>query len=270
MEKRFLNFITALAILTSIAGTVHAQYKQKSPADILREAQERQHAIDQAGAEFRRNANEILEQQRRQQSREREDRESSRRAEQQERERLNQEEQREREAQRRAEDQEKRNADFQKQIQNNFNQQQENTRLQQEQAQQTLRGTPPNANTDSAGKNGFTQSPLPVVNTGSTADIYRQTANQYRWAAKEYRTKGEYEKANQWLNEAAKYDKMVENLDSKSRPVVMDAKTTPRTPPPTAAQLAKPDQKPAENKCAKCGYVDHPMSARTRCPRCGS
>ncbi|MDB6025248.1 MAG: hypothetical protein JWM68_1471 [Verrucomicrobiales bacterium] len=270
IEQSVLNLTTVLALLFAATPVkVFAQYNQKSAADIIREGQERQRAIEQAAAEFRQKANEILEQQRQKQKEEREEREARRKEEQQEREQRTQDERREREEQRRAEAEEKQKAEFQKQIKETLPQQQENAQRQQEQIGQTLRGKTSDATTDSTANPSFTQSPPPVVKTGSITDTYRQAANRYRWAAKEYRAKGENEKANEALDEAAKYDKMAEELDSNGRPVVIDVKPTPPIVAPGAGPLTTPKPNQHENRCGKCGALQPRMSARTTCIRCG-
>jgi hypothetical protein len=64
--------ITLLAAaLTILPATVNAQFNQKSPAEIMREAQERQQAIQQAGRDMQRDLSKIFEEKEAQEERER-------------------------------------------------------------------------------------------------------------------------------------------------------------------------------------------------------
>ena len=119
MKKTHLPAVCLLAALLASVPSTRAQYYKKSPQDILREAQERQRAIDKIGEDFRKNATDILE---REQRRAQEEREERRRQQDQDRE--------DRAAERQRREEEQRQEDLKRSIQQ--------TQESQRQEQQTI------------------------------------------------------------------------------------------------------------------------------------
>lgn len=126
MNARLVTAGTTIAVSLLVPFVeVQAQYKNKSPAEILREAQEQQRAIDQAGRDLQRNLSKILEEQQAQQARERQLQQEEQQARKQE-EQARRERQEEARLQREAEAERQRQARAQQQLQENARQFQAN------------------------------------------------------------------------------------------------------------------------------------------------